>query len=64
MIIIKEEIFSTYPDVLTVPQACEALHIGKALLYRMLSENEIYSVRVGRGYRIPKFAIKEFVCSK
>lgn len=53
-----------YPDILTVPQVCEALHIGKALLYRMLSTNEIYSIRVGRGYRVPKSAIKEFIYSK
>jgi len=53
-----------YPDILTVPQACEALQIGRGLLYRMLSANEIYSIRVGRGYRIPKTSIKEFMYSK
>lgn len=56
--------FANYPDVLTVPQVCEALHVGKGLVYRMLSSNEIYSVRVGRGYRVPKSAVKEFIYSK
>lgn len=56
--------FAGYPDVLTVPQACEALQIGKGLLYRMLAANEIFSVRVGKGYRVPKSSIKEFIYGK
>lgn len=46
--------FEHYPDVLTVNDLCDALHIGKTSAYRLLAKGEIGSIRIGPQYRIPK----------
>lgn len=47
--------FSTYPDVVNFTQMREMLgNIGSTLAYKLLKENTIKSIKVGRAYRIPK----------
>jgi len=47
--------FSTYPDVVNFTQMREMLgNIGSTLAYKLLRENTIKSIKVGRAYRIPK----------
>jgi excisionase family DNA binding protein len=47
-------IFKNYPDVLTAEQMCEALGIGIKTGYKLLRNNEIISVKVGRKYLVAK----------
>ena len=47
--------FSNYPDVVNFTQMKEMLgNIGSTLAYKLLRENTIKSIKVGRAYRIPK----------
>ena len=47
--------FSIYPDVVNFTQMREKLgNIGSTLAYKLLRENTIKSIKVGRAYRISK----------
>ena len=51
----KVAMFEKYPDVVEVDQLREMLGgISRKLAYKLLSEKEIHSVRIGRTYKIPK----------
>ncbi len=54
--------FSDYPDVVDVPALREMLGgISKKLAYRLLTDGEIKSVRIGRAYKIPKTSVIDFL---
>ncbi len=46
--------FKNYPDVLTVKDLCQALHIGRAGAYKLLESGALHSFKIGRVYKIPK----------
>lgn len=48
-----------YPMALKVPEVAEILRISTKLVYRMINENKIMAVNVGREKRIPK---TELIC--
>lgn len=50
----ESPMFSEYPDVITVEQLMEILHIGKNAAYSLLKSGEIRTIRIGRRYIIPK----------
>jgi len=57
-----KEMFETYPDVVEVDDLCKMLGgISKKLAYRLLAEQEIKSVRIGRAYKIPKVFIIDYL---
>lgn len=50
-----------YPDVLKIEQMCDALGgISTKTGYKLLRENRIESVKVGREYRITKSNVIDF----
>lgn len=54
--------FEKYPDVVEVKELCQMLGgISKKLAYRLLANGEIFSVRVGRSYKIPKVSVIDYV---
>ena len=53
--------FSKYPDIVTVDNVCEMLHIGKSSTYSLLHNKQINHVKIGRKYIIPKNAVISFV---
>lgn len=52
-----------YPDVLTIQDLSQILHIGKNLAYRLVKENIIHAHRIGRCYRIPKCCVENYLKS-
>ena len=46
--------FTAYKDVVNVQQLAEMLGIGINLAYRLVKQNTIKSIKVGRQYKIPK----------
>ena len=54
---------SEYPDVLTVDQLMEILHIGRNAAYGLLSRGEVKTLRIGRRYIIPKKSIVAYLMS-
>ena len=57
--------FEKYPDVVSVPELCKMLGgISKKLAYRLLANGDIYSVKVGRTYKIPKISVIDYLTKK
>nr|WP_319489721.1 helix-turn-helix domain-containing protein [uncultured Caproiciproducens sp.] len=55
-------IFEGYPDVVEVEDLRQMLGgISRKLAYKLLAENEIRSVRVGRAYKIPKVCVINYL---
>lgn len=54
-------VFDEYKDVMSVEEACEALKMGKNSLYKLLKENTIRCIKVGRKYLIPKICLIDYV---
>jgi excisionase family DNA binding protein len=50
-----------YPDVLDIKQMCEVFGISVKTGYRMLRENKISCLKIGRTYRIPKTHIVHYL---
>lgn len=55
---------SALPLILTVEDLTKVFTIGKNTAYKLIRSGAIYSVRVGRNYRIPRYAITEFLQTK
>jgi len=49
------------PDLLTVDEAARRLRIGRTLLYELIKNDEIVSIRVGRLRRFPPEALQAYV---
>lgn len=49
------------PILLTVDEAAERLRIGRSLVYALMKEGELESVRIGRLRRIPVDALPRFL---
>lgn len=43
-----------YPDVMNIEQMCQALGISTKTGYRLLKNEAILCLKIGRTYRIPK----------
>ena len=58
--------FSDYPEILTVEEACEALRIGYNAIYDLLRSGKLKGYRNGRVWRISREALIQYVrdCSK
>lgn len=58
----KVQMFEKYPDVVEVDDLRMMLGgISRKLAYRLLSDQEIRSVKVGRTYKIPKICVIEYL---
>ncbi len=53
--------FEEYDDLLTVDEACELLKIGHNTIYALLNSNKLKGFRCGRVWKIPKFAIENYI---
>jgi excisionase family DNA binding protein len=51
---VYESVLKDYPDILSVEDLCKALKVSTKTGYRIIKENEIDHMKVGRSYRIPK----------
>ena len=50
-----------WDDFLTVEELWEILNIGRNAAYRLLNAGELKAIRNGRGWRVPKQAVIEYV---
>ena len=51
---IYRSVLKEYPDILTVEEMSKALGVSTKTGYRLIRENKIEYLKVGRSYRIPK----------
>lgn len=54
-------VFRNYPDVLTLTELSQLLNISTKLATKLLKEDKIFSVKVGREYRIAKTSVMTYV---
>lgn len=58
----NNDLFASYPDVVTVDELCEMLGgIGIKSAYNLLHSGKIRYLRIGRTFRIPKSSVVRFI---
>ena len=53
-----------YEDIMTISDVAEALFIGKNRTYELLSKGIIKGFRIGRVWKIPKEAVREYILTQ
>lgn len=56
-----QAILKEYPDILTVEDMSKALGVSSKTGYKLLKNNKIQSMRIGRSYRIAKVHLLSFL---
>jgi excisionase family DNA binding protein len=51
----------SYPDLLTVKDIQDILHIGRSTAYSLLKSGEVKAMRIGSIYRIPKVNLQDYI---
>lgn len=54
-------ILKRYPDIMSVKDIQNILHIGRSKAYELLKKGEPRSLRIGAVYRIPKAYLLDFI---
>lgn len=53
--------FNDYPDIISVSQLCELLHISETTALKLVHSGKIKSKRVGRVHKIVKSSVLEYL---
>ena len=56
-----QELFTTYPEILSVSQLMELLQIGKVLAYKLIVNKKIKALKIGREYKIIKQSVIDYI---
>ena len=56
-----KSMFREYPDVLDIIDMCKLLGVSVKTAYKLLHENKITHMKVGRSYRIPKIYVIDYL---
>lgn len=54
-------VFTKYPDIMNVKEVGEALGVSPKIVYRLLNNGTIVSLKTGREFRIPKVNLMKYV---
>lgn len=57
----NQELFTNYPDIISVAQLMDILQIGRILAYKLIEEKKIKALKIGREYKIIKNSVLEFI---
>ena len=55
------DLFSTYPDVVSIDEIQQMLRIGKNAVYELLKTEKLKSIKVGKKYVVPKKFVIDFL---
>lgn len=55
------QMFAKFPDVVSITQLSQMLHISEKLAYRLIRENQIDHLKIGRTYKIPKINVIRYL---
>lgn len=53
--------FQDFPDILDMQQLQNALGIGRNTAYKLIKNNEIKHIRIGRAIKIPKRYLLDYI---
>lgn len=56
-----ENMFSSFPDVMTVEDLSAALGCGRTWAYKLVNSGQIKSFPIGRSIRIPKVFVLDYI---
>lgn len=56
-----KKMFKDYPDVVTVDDLRQMLHIGRSAAYSLLKSGRIKTLKFGKKYIIPKSSVIDFL---
>lgn len=59
--ILEREVLTGWPEVLCTGDVQEILGVGRKEVYRLIAAGALPAVRAGRGYRILKAALVEWL---
>lgn len=59
-----EMMFTSYPDLVDINQLKEMLGIGITLAYRLVRDNTIRALKIGREYKIPKANVISYLINE
>ena len=54
-------VFKEYPDILDVKQVSMLLGVSTKVVYRLLRDGSIVSLKIGREFRVPKVNVMKYV---
>lgn len=54
---------STYQKLHSTDEACEILGVGKTYLYKILKEQRLTAIKLGKLTKIPAESLQEFINS-
>ena len=57
----SSDLFKEYPDIVEISQLSEMLNISKYSAYKLITENKIKHLVIGRKYRISKVYVIEYI---
>ena len=55
------DLFSTYPDLVSIDEIQQMLRIGKNTVYELLKTEKLKSIKVGKKYVVPKKFVIDFL---
>ena len=55
------DLFHTYPDVVSIEEIQQMLRIGKDAVYELLKTQKLKSIKVGKRYIVPKKYVIDFL---
>lgn len=58
---VYSQMFAKFPDVVSITQLSQMLHISEKLAYRLIQENQIGYLKIGRTYKIPKINVIRYL---
>ena len=58
---IYKSVFKEYPDILDVKQVSVLLGVSTKVVYRLLKDDSLASLKIGREFRIPKVNVMRYV---
>ena len=56
-----QELFTEYPEIISVSQLMKLLHIGKVLAYKLIESKKIKAIKVGREFKIIKQSVIQLI---
>ena len=53
--------FDQYETLMTIPEVCDALLIGRATAYQLLESGAVDGFKTGRSWKVKKDSLTEYV---
>ena len=58
---ICDQMFSDYPDIVTVRQVQKMLGCSRIFVYNRIDEGKLPAIRIGCAFKIPKMCVTQFL---